>query len=177
MNIETRKTTPLLERYPLGAIRRNHALEHATLHILARSQPRQGLAGHSDAGGFWIVGNVSNESVRAAVTEALQRLQRGEYQLAVHPNCGTNFVTAGTLAGLAGALAMFGAEKGRREKLERLPLAISLATLALVASQPLGSFLQARVTTASDLTNLQVLEIRTSQRGRLMAHRILTRQS
>jgi hypothetical protein len=177
MNIQTRSTTSLLETYPLGAIRRNHALEHATLHVLARSQPRQALAGHSDAGGFWIVGKVSNEAVRMAVAEALQRLQGGEHQLAVHPNCGTNFVTAGTLAGLAGALAMFGAGQGRREKLERLPLAVSLATLALVFSQPLGSFLQARVTTASDLTNLQVLGVKTSQRGRLLAHRILTHQS
>lgn len=102
----------VLESFPISRVRRNHGLEHATLHILAEQHPRTSLAGHSDLGGFWILGEVDIEDIQNAVDQALKRLQNGEEELAVHPNCGTNFVTAGTFAGVAASMAMFGA--GRR---------------------------------------------------------------
>ena len=61
------------------------------------------MAGHSTAAGFRLMGEIPTEAVQSAVEEALRRLQAGESKLAVHPNCGTNFVTAGTLSGLAAA--------------------------------------------------------------------------
>jgi hypothetical protein len=164
----------LLESDLLGRMRRNHGLEHATLHMLAKRYPRQSLAGHSSPTGFWIVGEVSTDDLRAAVSEALERLQNGERALAVHPNCGTNFVTTGVLAGLAGALAMFGAGKRARDKLERLPLAMFSATLTLILTQPLGLKLQERVTTSGDPGDLRVVEIIPTKRGRLKAHRVVT---
>ena len=167
----------ILERYPLDQIRRNHGLEHATLHVLARQYPRLPFAGHSDPGGFWIVGNVSTDDVRSAVDEALHLLRSGQRQLAVHPNCGTNLVTSGTLAGLAGALAMFAGGQKRRDQLSRLPLAISLATIALLVAQPLGLFLQARVTTSGDPGPLEIVEIKTTSRGRTLTHRVVTHDS
>jgi hypothetical protein len=175
MTLQTQKISSYLDAYPFGQIRRNHGLEHATLHVLAQRHPRLAAAGHSDAGGFWIIANISAEEMRSAVEEALQRLRSGESQLAVHPNCGTNIVTAGIMAGLAGALTMFGVGRRSRDKLERLPLAISLATLALIASQPVGMFLQSRLTTSGDPASLELIEIRTSQRGRVETHRIVTR--
>jgi hypothetical protein len=174
MNPENIKLSSFLESYPVGPTRRNHGLEHATLHVLAQRRPRQSFAGHSDPGGFWILGNVSSEELRSAIDEALARLRRGERHLATHPNCGTNFITAGTLAGLAGALAMFGAGRRTREKLERLPLAFTLATLALMVAQPLGLQLQARLTTSADPGDLCVVEIQTTRRGQVQAHRVLT---
>ena len=87
-------------------VRRNHGLEHATLHVLAKQHPRKNMAGHSDSKGFWLIGDLSTGEVEAAVQEALRRMQAGEENLAVHPNCGTNFATAGTMAGVAGATAM-----------------------------------------------------------------------
>lgn len=159
----------------VGRIRRNHGLEHATIHVLTRRKPGRRLAGHSDAGGFWIVGEASSEEVAEAVHEALSRLRRGERQLAVHPNCGTNLVTAGIAAGLAGAMAMIGVGGRKRDKLERLPLAATLATVALMAAQPLGTRVQERVTTSGEPGALEVVEIRRSQRGRMTAHRIVTR--
>jgi hypothetical protein len=68
-------------------VRRNHGLEHATLHVLAEHLPRVNLAGHSDPNGFWIVGDVSTEDVIDAAAEALRRLKEGEHELAVHPVC------------------------------------------------------------------------------------------
>jgi len=158
----------------LSRIRRNHGLEHATLRILAKSYPKTSLAGHSDLNGFWIIGEVSTEDIQVAVRQALQRLQNGERDLAVHPNCGTNLATSGVLAGLAASLVMFGAGRRLRDNLERIPLAITVATLALVASQPLGMTIQRQITTSGDPENLQIVEVKPTRRGRIKTHRILT---
>jgi hypothetical protein len=165
----------ILELPVISHIRRNHALEHATLHILSSHLPHTALMGHSDAGGFWIAGEVPTEILHASVQEAMAHLRAGEHNLALHPNCGTNFVTAGTLAGLAGALAMMGSGRRLQAKLARLPFAVTLATLALIASQPLGMLLQAHVTTKGDLGSLEITSITHNIQGRLSVHRVQTR--
>ncbi len=100
---------------PFSRLQRNHGLEHATLHMLAERHPHLSLAGHSDMGGFWILGNVETEDLRAAVNEALTRMQQGEHELSIHPNCGTNFVATGALAGLAAWTGMLGAGRSTRD--------------------------------------------------------------
>jgi hypothetical protein len=158
----------------VSRIRRNHGLEHATMHVLSIRFPGKSLAGHSDTKGFWLIGDVATEDVVTAVQEALRRMKAGEAHLAVHPNCGTNFATAGTMAGLAGAAAMFGVGPRKRDKLDRLALAATLATLALMVSQPAGLFLQRHLTTSGDPGSLEVVEITPSKRGRLTTHRVIT---
>lgn len=165
----------ILELPVISHIRRNHALEHATLHMLSAQLPNTMLMGHSDAGGFWIIGDVPPETLHAAVQEAISRLRAGEHQLALHPNCGTNFVTAGALAGLAGATSMLGAGRRVTDKLARLPIAAALATLALIISQPMGMLLQARITTCGDPGSLEVTAITHRKQGHLTIHRIQTR--
>ncbi len=159
----------------ISKIRRNHGLEHATLHILSQRFPGIPMAGHSNATGFWLLGDVPTEAVKSAVEEALQRMRAGEHKLAVHANCGTNFVTAGTVAGLAGAIAMFGVGQRFRDKLERLPLAATMATLGLILAQPLGLLLQERFTTSGQPGSLEVIDIQPARRGRITAHHITTR--
>ncbi len=175
MSIQQQNSPSFLDSYPVGLVRRNHGLEHATLQVLAQRHPRLALAGHSDLGGFWIVGNVPTDEVRSAADEALQRLRNGERQLAVHPNCGTNLITAGALTGSAAVFALSGAGPRRRDKLERWPLAIALSTIALIISQPLGLLLQKRVTTSGEPRGLQILSVKSSPRGRVQAHRVSTR--
>jgi hypothetical protein len=167
--------TDILELPIISHIRRNHGLEHATLHTLANHLPNSMLMGHSDIGGFWIIGDVPPEMLHTAVQEAIVRLRAGERQLAIHPNCGTNYATAGVLAGLAGASAMLGSGKRMQDKLARLPFAAALATIALIISQPLGLLLQARVTTSGDPGSLEVTAISHKQRGRMTIHRVQTR--
>jgi hypothetical protein len=164
-----------LENSTISRIRRNHGLEHATLHTLAAHFPNTMMVGHSDVGGFWIIGDVPPEMLHAAVQEAITRLRAGERRLAIHPNCGTNYATAGTLAGLAGAAAMLGSGRRLQDKLARLPLAATLATIALILSQPLGLLMQARVTTLSDPGSLEVTSITHRKQGQLTVHRIQTR--
>ncbi len=165
----------IMDNLLISRIRRNHGLEHATLHVLARHFPQRPIAGHSDPGGFWILGDIPTEDMEAAVQEALLRLRNGETKLALHPNCGTNFVTAGTLAGIGAAVAMFGAGKRLRDKLERLPMAATLATLALVVAQPIGMRVQERLTTSSVPGDLQVAAIKPVNRRGIRVHRVITK--
>jgi len=164
----------ILEYAPISRVRRNHGLEHATLHVLAERHPGRPLAGHSDLSGFWIIGDLTAEDLASAIQEARLRLESGESKLAVHPNCGTNFATSGVLAGLAAAVVMFGVGKRARDNLDRLPLAILLATLALIVSQPLGLKLQEHVTTSGAMGLLRVVDIIPRLQGKVTAHRVLT---
>jgi len=159
----------------LGRIRRNHGVEHATLHLLSQRYPLQPAAGHSDSRGFWILSNLPGQVVEDAAREALQRLRSGQRHLAVHPNCGTNFVTSGIFAGLAAWFALAGSGNRLRDRLERLPLAAALATVALILTRPLGGFLQQTVTTSGNPEGLEIVSIRTTKRGRMLAHRVSTR--
>jgi hypothetical protein len=169
-------TSEILSWRPINRIRRNHALEHATLQILARSNPFARMAGYSDMNGFWLVGDVSTDGLAASVEEALARLRAGEIGLAIHPNCGTNFVATGFLAGIAAWLSMLGAGSSVRRKLDRLPMVMTVVTLVVMFSAPLGPYLQANVTTDPQIGNMQVIRIERSLRqNKMPVHRIITR--
>lgn len=164
----------ILNKDPISRARRNHALEHATLSILSKTDSNLKLAGYSDHKGFWIFGDISLEALQQAVEEGLARLRDGENELAIHANCGTNYAVSGILAGSAAWLAMLGSGRNLRQKLERWPLVISLVTLALVVARPLGPLLQKRVTTQASPGDLQVVEIIHYKRRKLPMYRIRT---
>lgn len=156
-------------------MRRNHALEHATIHLLSARHPRTMLVGRSDPSGFFLYGQVPTEAVEAAAREALIRLQRGERHLAVHPNCGTSLLTAGTLAAGAVFVSLMSGRSNRwQDRISRFPLAVALTTVALLLAQPLGLTLQRRVTTQADPEGLEVVEVRRLRRGRAVFHRVWT---
>jgi len=160
----------ILEAPLVGETRRNHALEHATIHILSARFPGRPLAGHSNPTGFFLLGEVPTEHLREAVTEALTRLQNGEAHLAIHPGCGTNYVVTGGLAALFAFLGMSGT-KNNRERFERLPLVMMLSILAFVIGQPLGPALQKQVTTQPDPGSLSIVDIYPVAKN---VHRIVT---
>ena len=140
----------------IAAVRRNHALEHATVAVLlARRGPTLRLVGRAAADGFYIYGNVSQEELRSAANEALGRMQHGECQLAISPLCGTNIAVGGALAGLSALLAM-----GSGDRWRRLPNVLTTAMLAVVAAQPLGRLAQRYVTTNADVEDTQIVGIR-----------------
>jgi hypothetical protein len=99
-------------------------------------------------------------------------MRNGEPHLAVHPGCGTNYLTSGAFAGL-GAFAALGL--GGRSKWERLPNAIIAATFALILAAPVGPMLQARFTTTGDMADLEILSVRRLP-GRV-AHYVATRSN
>lgn len=136
----------------VDAVRRNHALEHATVAVLlARHGPLR-LAGRASADGFFILGDVDGRELSSCAQEALTRLQRGEAALAVSPLCGTNIAVAGLLAGTAStAVLASGNMRGR------FPNAVSAAMLAVMLAQPLGRLVQKHITTRADLEYVEVL--------------------
>ena len=171
----------LLSLGPVSHVRRNHALEHATLQVLARTNPFLKLAGYSNVGGFWIVGEISTDMLAVAVQEALARLRAGEIGLAIHPNCGTNFVASGFLAGVVAWLSMLGTGSGFKRKTERLPIVIGLVTLTMILANPLGPLLQAKITTQPEIGSLEVVRIERRLRDersvlqQVPLHRVVTK--
>ncbi len=160
---------------PISLVRRNHALEHATLQVLARNRLVGRMAGYSTPRGFWVVGNVGIDDLQQAVNEAQQRLNNGESYLAIHPNCGTNFAATGVIAGVAAWLGMLGSGSSLRSRLDRLPLVAALVTLVIILTQPLGPALQRRFTTDANLAGLRVVQIDRYVRGNWVVQRVLTR--
>lgn len=81
-------------------LRQIHALEHATVWVLSETAATlketasqaddETLGGLSTNQGFYIYGNVTQANLQRAVRRGLQRLQGGEWNLALHPRCGTN---------------------------------------------------------------------------------------
>jgi len=163
-----------LDSGPFSRIRRNHALEHATLQVLAEKIPGLRMAGYSDQRGFWLIGQVETSRIQEAAEEALARLKSGEDSLAIHPRCGTNLVATSLMAGSFAWLGMLGMGRNQRERFERLPFVIILATLAVFLSQPLGPFLQARVTTLPVTKEMGLLWVERIQRGDVPVHRVYT---
>ena len=99
----------------ISRVRRNHGLEHATIHVLSENHTGFSAQGNSDHRGFSlnVYGDLSEEQVEAAVYEAQRRLRAGQHGLALHPNCGTVLVTTATMATLAGQ-TVFGMGDRRR---------------------------------------------------------------
>jgi hypothetical protein len=164
----------LLDLPLVARVRRNHALEHATIHVLTEKHRPVRVVGRSTLYGFYLYGNLTAPMVSEAAHEALARLQAGEHHLAVHPNCGTNLVASGSLAGLA-TFAVLSNSKKRR--LDLLPSAFLAATTALLLAQPIGPLLQARVTTLADLSNLTITDVRRQERGNTVVHFVATDQA
>ena len=150
--------------------RRNHALEHATLHILARKY-RTSMAGHSNPTGFFLLGDVTTEDVSSAATEAMARLLAGESDLAVHPGCGTNMATTALLAGTFAWAPLRGA-KSTFWRIWLIPLAVLFAAFGYWLSKPLGPWLQKYITTEADLGDMQIIEINLIRKG---VHRVITK--
>jgi hypothetical protein len=133
------------------------------------------MVGRSTPNGFHLYGNVTTDQLESAAHEALRRMKAGESHLAVHPNCGTNFVTAGVFAGLAAYLGFLGANSGPARR-DRLPLVTLLATGALILAQPFGLELQRRVTTSGEMREMRIVSVARRDRGRggVTAHFVTT---
>lgn len=165
---------PELSTY-FSRIRRNHGLEHATIHVLSARRPRTSLIGRSDSKGFYLYGDLPIEDVEDAAYAALERLRNGEHQLAIHPNCGTNLLTAGVLSGGAALISLQGSKDDQFvDRLNRFPIAIMGAIFGLLLAQPLGAKVQKHFTTMGDPGSMEILSIKKVQGVNKRLYRILT---
>lgn len=156
----------------LSRMRRNHALEHATIHVLSQRNQQVRLVGRSTPKGFLLYGDLPTERVLEAAKEAVRRLQDGQRHLSIHPSCGTNFVASGVLSGLGAFAVLTPRRRDWREWLRRLPMVFLVGTLGVILGQQLGPVLQANVTTDPDVGRVQVTGIVREERGGLVLHRV-----
>ncbi len=152
---------------PLINTRRNHAIEHATIHLLSARLPGVRMAGRSTHQGFYVYGDVPTEMLAQAAREAIARLRGGDYRLALHPHCGTNLVTASVLAGLATVFSVAGK---RRQWWDKLLAGLAAATAALAAAQPLGYWVQEHITTDATIGMAELAHIRKFHVGGMTVH-------
>ena len=147
----------------IDSTRKNHALEHATMTILADRYRGVRMMGHSSPVGFILMADLPTEIVTDAVLEAKHRLENGEPNLAVHPHCGTNMVASG-LAGSAAAFSVLGllSKKGKNTWWHYL-MATLVAVPAFLLAKPLGPKLQKNLTTDPDTQDMAVQMV-TSQK-------------
>jgi hypothetical protein len=154
----------------INSVRRNHALEHATVSILLNRHGPMRIVGRAVSDGFYIYGDVPTERLRELADEALERLQRGESHLAVSPLCGTNIAVAGVLAGVGSYLAL-GASSRR---IGGVSGAIIAAMLAVLAAQPLGRLVQKHYTTSPDLAGVHIVSVTPLSKRLLRVHKVRT---
>lgn len=160
----------MLERL-IGAVRRNHALEHGTVTLmLDRLGPDTRLAGRAVPDGFYIYGKIPTEVIASSAGEALARFKDGEAGLAVTPLCGTNIAVAALMTGVAAVVAMGNGRK--QSRVSRLPAVCMAAMAAIVAAQPVGSLVQKYLTTSPDLDDAEIVGVQRTARGYI--HKVRT---
>lgn len=140
----------LLER-----LQRNHAIEHASLHMLARHTGPVRAVACSDWGGFTIYGDIDTETLANVTVKALQALKEGHAELAIHPHCGSNFSISLLLGTLATALWLAMWHRGRWTRL----LALGLIGGIVGMSKPLSYAVQGRLLTNPDVRHARIRSI------------------
>ncbi|NES68602.1 MAG: hypothetical protein F6K24_26925 [Okeania sp. SIO2D1] len=147
-------------------IRQVHALEHATVWVLSElansgnsTSYDESIGGMSTPQGFYLYGSVNPSQLEQAVEVALQRITSGEWNLAVHPRCGTNLSVAMTLT--LGLTLGINALMPRKPIEQLLGFGIA-ATAAFQVAPELGNLAQKYLTTAIPF-NLRVVNISVTQ--------------
>lgn len=142
------------------ALRRNHALEHATLNVLTQRSGPPVLNGAAVQGGFVLRGWVNPAEIAGAASEGLLRLQAGETSLAYHPRCGTSLATGELLtwsAFVVGLIYAGGFTVGA------LLFAVGLSWLL---SPLAGRLVQRYITTSPDVAGLRISGLTFTPLGR-----------
>ncbi len=154
----------------LQRIRRNHAIEHATMHMLSRAGVAARLAARSDWRGLTFYGDIDSAALSRAASRGFLALETGHSELAVHPRCGSMVSVSFLLGLLAVWLAQSGLRRGS-SPLRSLLTVAGIASATLLA-RPLGESAQAHVLTSADMGNARLVSVRPSRRGPLTIHRV-----
>ncbi len=136
-----------------GAVRQNHALEHATIVLLEKKHDIR-LSGVSTALGFFIFGEAPTDDILPTAQEALHLLRTTQPELAINPRCGTNLAVSGVLTGLSAmAVAKMRRPYGTANNV------ITASTAALILARPLGLTVQRYITTQTPNSSMRVVKV------------------
>ncbi len=138
-----------------GAVKQNHALEHATIVLLSRKYPDVHLAGISFAAGFFVFGDLPTETILPTAQEALTLLRTTSPELAIHERCGTNLAVSAMLTGLSAMLV------ARMRRPYGTANNVILATMAsMILARPLGLEVQRHFTTQTPSASMTITGVR-----------------
>ena len=140
----------------MESVRRNHAIEHATVTLMLERGARTPMGGYSISSGFIIWSRASVEEVSLAARDALDLLKAGNADLAISPYCGTNIVTYAVVGAIA-ARIFSGAKKNFWSVLRGAVAALVAVT---ILGRPLGRLIQRHFTTLPDVEAVELVEIR-----------------
>lgn len=133
-------------------IRRNHAIEHATINVLEQQAGyRLNLSGLSREDGFYITGIQNPEIVEEAAVRALMLLKRGNCQLAIHRRCGTDVAIANFISSMVFLVLLL--MTGRFSILNMI-IALLFSNFL---SPYLGEYVQKYFTTSCDVMNMEIV--------------------
>ncbi len=136
-------------------VKRNHALEHATVNVLEERFGKSRVAGYAVRDGYKLIAPqpIPPEIVMQAAQEGLERLQRGERNLAIHTRCGTSLLVSNFLFSLLFILLLVASH---RFNMMTILMAI---LLAFILGRPLGFMVQKYLTTSTDVKNIYISDI------------------
>ncbi|NLT74379.1 MAG: hypothetical protein GXX94_09355 [Chloroflexi bacterium] len=154
----------------LQRIRRNHAIEHAALHMLAATMARPRLAARSDWAGVTFYGRADPALLSQGLERALDALRNGQRHLAVHPRCGSGLSVASLLA----FLPMWATLRsiGPRHRILGTVIAFVSMISGLILADPVGKATQAHLLTEPLVSDAHIVSIRSTHQGPLAVSRV-----
>jgi hypothetical protein len=143
-------------------MRRNHALEHATINVFEQRYRRTGVTGMPDRDGYFLRGRADPDVLIASGQQAIQRLRDGEKRLAIHRRCPTSLVSAQLLLAVVFTAALVVIDR----------FSAPLFLLALIGGAglgaPLSPILQRIVLVDPNIGGLEIRDVEIAQpTGRL----------
>ena len=133
-------------------LRRNHALEHATINVLESELGCSNLSGWATEEGFYVKGKVSPDNVVKAAEKGLWLLKQGKDDLVIHKSCGTSILVANLSAAVIFLILVF---MTTSFSLLNVLIAILLANLI---GPFLGGWVQKKFTTSVDVTGMEIID-------------------
>ena len=136
-------------------VRRNHAIEHATVSILTEQKIKSAVIGFAIPSGFIIYSKSNKDEILSAANHGLKLMKSGISEISISQFCGTNLVVAALLTGVSTLL--LGKILGKKSK-NILNITNGFLLSALL-SKPIGRIVQKYVTTDSNVKNIQIKNI------------------
>ena len=151
-------------------IRRNHAIEHATVSILTEQKGKSAVLGFAIPSGFIIYSKSNKDEIVSAANHGLKLMKSGISDISISQFCGTNLVVAALLTGVSTVL--LGKILGKKSK-NILNITNGFLLSALL-SKPIGRIVQKYVTTDPNVKNIQIENSRSLKVGTFYIHFIST---
>ena len=88
-------------------LRKNHALEHATVNVLEQEYGYTNLKKYATNEGFYIMGSNNTIEIKSAARRGLALMKNGKSNLAIHNHCGTSIIVANFISAIIFLLLLF----------------------------------------------------------------------